>query len=147
MKSILLSAIFATTGSLIGLNALAAEHTCIVRQSLVWMENGKLQTRAAETKPFLIVAAEHEEPYSLPLLEKNGKAWENVTVSTGTLLGTPNGDVLQAEAIILKPDDSIAARVAIVIAKEARFARAITIHDLPYTKFDPNLVIECQQNP
>ncbi len=124
-------------------------HTCLVRKSLVWVtEDGKLNTREAVTSNFPVVVDEHETPYSLPLLEKSGEAWGEVTVYTGTLLNhSAEGDVKQANAEVLNKKGNVVARVSAVFDIDARFARAATVLEVKGTDLDPYLAIECRVQP
>lgn len=128
--------------------AVATTHSCVVQKSLLWVDSeGKFQSRFAETAPFKVVTTEHETPYALSLIDKTGTSWGEVKVMTGTLLGTPEGDVVQAEAIVENPDSSIAARIATVFGMGTKFTKAMTILDLPDTDFDPNLTLSCRLIP
>ncbi|USN48048.1 MAG: hypothetical protein H6626_02860 [Pseudobdellovibrionaceae bacterium] len=124
--------------------AIAATHECVARKSLFWLDaDGAYHTRVAETKSFKIVSDEHETPYFLKLIDKESKEWGQIKVSTGTLLDSPVGNVLQAEALIEKEDGSIAARVSTVFDKDSKFVRASTILDVEDTDFDPNITLDC----
>lgn len=80
--------------------ATEANHNCFIRKNIQTMnlESGQSIFLQARTVTFEVTKQEHEPAYELSLSTIDGQIIGKVSVDTGTLIGTNEGDLIQAHA-------------------------------------------------
>lgn len=77
-------------------------HQCFVSKSVQVFntETGENKFTRGATNKFDVTKAEHENAYEVAILHKDGSKMGTAKVDTGTLLGTAEGDLIQAHAYV-----------------------------------------------
>lgn len=89
---------------LVAAPSFAAElnHSCFVAKSIQVFntETGANTFTRGATARFDVTQADHENSYEVPILARDGANMGIAKVDTGTLLETPEGDLIQAHAYV-----------------------------------------------
>ncbi len=107
-------------------SSLRADHKCNVNVLLQIYDAKTLTLKSFEvinSDWFDVTKQPHEDPKTISLKGKNGEIGE-ASVWTGTLLGTPEGDVIQANATVKISD--MKAKASLVMSVESPMAKAIS---------------------
>jgi hypothetical protein len=84
-------------------NPSSLNHQCFVSKSVQVFntETGANKFSRGVTDKFDVTKAEHEDAYEVSILDTKDKSAMGIAkVDTGTLLGTPEGDLIQAHAYV-----------------------------------------------
>ncbi|HPI40234.1 MAG TPA: hypothetical protein PLJ21_05480 [Pseudobdellovibrionaceae bacterium] len=85
-------------------------------------ETGSSIFSFGSTNKFDVTKAEHEKAYDIPILAKDGSSMGLAKVDTGTLLGTPDGDLIQSHAYV--EINGIQEYLGLIVSSESPMARS-----------------------